>query len=416
MQYIIQPPQRMHAHVALPASKSVSNRALIVQALAPGAPLPGNLSDCDDTRVLRAALCELPPMVDVGAAGTAMRFLTAYLCAVDGERVITGTERMCHRPIGDLVDALRQLGADISYVGTPGYPPLLVKGRKLPGGEVEMAGGVSSQFITALLLVAPSMEKGLRLKLRGEIVSRPYIDLTLHVMHQYGVRAEWEDVSMLRVPPQEYAAVPYMVENDWTAASYWYESLALLGDAASEITLDGLLDNSRQGDATVKHIYSLMGVRTVFANAVADEGSALALSCRKFRLPLLDYNFAGQPDLVQSVVATCVGLGIRFRFKGVSSLRIKETDRIAALVAETRKLGFLLQVRGDNELAWDGAMCEPMPNPVISTYHDHRMAMAFAPLAIKFPGLRIDAPEVVTKSYPLFWQEMRKAGFSVMSV
>ena len=413
MQYIIRPPRGIQAAINLPASKSISNRALIIHALTPGAPMPDNLSDCDDTRVLEDALRRQPETIDIGPAGTAMRFLTAYLASQPGQRVLTGSERMRHRPIGVLVDALRSLGADINYEGEDGFPPLRITGRQLAGGTIEIPGDVSSQFVTALLLVAPAMDNGLTVKLKGNIISRPYIDLTLHVMHQFGAKAEWTDIDTIHVPHQAYQPVSYAVENDWTAASYWYEAMALLGDSAASVSLNGLQDNSRQGDATVKYIFSLLGIRTAFSTPKEGNRQGVTLSYRKFHLPYMEYNFAGQPDLAQSVAATCAALGTRFRFTGLSSLRIKETDRLSALVAEMRKLGYQLQTTTDNELIWDGAQCQAAPTPVINTYNDHRMAMAFAPLAIKHPDLRIDAPDVVSKSYPQFWHELERAGFTI---
>lgn len=413
MQYIIHPPKAIRADIQLPASKSISNRALIIHAQMGDAPLPDNLSDCDDTRVLADALRRLPETIDIGPAGTSMRFLTAHLANTPGRHVLTGSERMRHRPIGALVDALRSMGADIDYVAEEGFPPLRIAGRRLVGGEIEMVGNISSQFVTALLLVAPSMERGLRLRLRGGIASRPYIDLTLHVMHEFGARAEWTDIDTVTVPPQAYRPMRYVVENDWTAASYWYEAMALLGDSGSSVSLGGLMDNSRQGDATAKYIFSLLGIRTTFSAPDASGRQVATLRSRATRLPFMEYDFTGQPDIAQSVVVTCVGLGTRFRFTGLSSLRIKETDRLAALVEELRRLGYQLRLTADDVLSWDGARCPADPVPVVRTYHDHRMAMAFAPLVILHPGLRIDDPEVVTKSYPQFWRELERAGFVI---
>lgn len=416
MEYIIQPPQRLQAAIDLPASKSISNRALIIQALTPGAPAPQNLSTCDDTRAVVEALRTLPPTIDIGAAGTAMRFLTAYLAITPGEYLLTGSQRMQQRPISPLVDALRLLGADINYKGKAGFPPLRITGHPLQGGEIEMAADVSSQFITALLLIAPTMRSGLTLHLHGRITSRPYIDMTLQVMQHYGARAEWADESTLSVAPQPYRSTAYTVENDWTAASYWYELATIMGRDDTALQLNGLLPHSPQGDAAVKYIFSLLGIRTTFSPSEDGTPPRAQLHYRRMRLPLLEYDFTGQPDLAQSVAATCVALGTRFRFTGLSTLRLKETDRIEALVKEMRKLGFALQATPDDALIWDGAQCTPTPCPVIETYNDHRMALAFAPLVVRFPGLRIRHPEVVSKSYPHYWDQMRRAGCTITPI
>ncbi|MCR5076918.1 MAG: 3-phosphoshikimate 1-carboxyvinyltransferase, partial [Prevotella sp.] len=271
MQYIITPPQHIDTRITLPASKSISNRALIIHALAGGTEMPENLSDCDDTQVIIRALNEQPTTIDIKAAGTAMRFMTAYLCVSNGDHTITGTERMKHRPIGILVDALRYLGADIEYTGEEGYPPLLIRGHQLEGGQLEIPGSVSSQYISALLMVAPVFAKGLELRLTGEIVSRPYIDLTLHLMHQFGVSAEWTDVDTISVSPQPYSQCPYTIENDWSASSYWYETLALQDELGASIILPGLMDGSRQGDSAVRYIFSLLGIKTSFEDKAKDK-------------------------------------------------------------------------------------------------------------------------------------------------
>lgn len=413
MHYIIDPPHVLQADVNLPASKSISNRALIIQALTPGAPTPFNLSDCDDTQVLKDALRLLPSHIDIGPAGTAMRFLTAYLAITPGEHTLTGSERMRQRPIGQLVDALRLLGAEIAYEGEEGFPPLRITGKPIMGGTIEMAGDISSQFVTALLLIAPVMEKGLTLHLQGRIISRPYIDMTLQVMRSYGANVEWMDQSAITVRPRPYQPTEYTVENDWTSASYWYELMALFGRGDTSMRLNGLLAHSPQGDAAVKYIFSLLGIRTTLSKEKEGRLETADLHYRRMRLPLLEYDFTGQPDLAQSVVATCVALGTHFRFTGLSTLRIKETDRLAAIVSEMRKLGYDLQATDEDALIWNGAQCQPDTFPVIDTHKDHRMAMAFAPLAIRFPGLRIHHPEVVSKSYPSYWDELERAGFTI---
>lgn len=413
MQYIISAPQAIDCEVALPASKSISNRALVIHALAGRTVLPHNLSDCDDTLVMRTALKDMPEVIDIHAAGTAMRFLTAYLSVTPGTHIITGSDRMLHRPIGVLVDALRLLGADIEYVGEEGYPPLRITGHRLPGGWVDMDGNVSSQFISALLMIGPAMEQGLDLHLKGEIISRPYIDLTLHVMHDYGCKAEWTDVDTITVPRQDYTAGEYTIESDWSAASYWYETLALGTDREWRIVLDGLNDGSRQGDSVVRYLYSMLGVKTSFVPLTDGKGNSTILTYHGRTLPRLDYDFTNQPDLVQTLAVTCAVLDLPFKFTGTASLRIKETDRIKALEQELAKLGFVVRDRDGRELYWDGERCEADKHPVIDTYNDHRMAMAFAPLAIRYGEIAINDPEVVRKSYPGYWDDLRNAGFNI---
>ncbi len=412
MTYDITAPETLDNAVKLPASKSISNRALVLAALSGGKDIPDNLSDCDDTEVMIAALRDMPREIDIKAGGTAMRFMTAFLSVTPGEHVITGTERMKHRPIGVLVDSLRKLGADIEYVGEKGFPPLLVKGKTLDGGWVQIDGSVSSQFISALLMVGPTMKKRLTLQLTGNIISRPYIDLTLGMMRDYGVNPEWTGVDTIVVEPSSYVSRPYYIESDWSAASYWYEILALCKDPNAEIRLEGLMDGSSQGDTTVKYIFSLLGVKTQFATSVQGVPTTVTLKRSERRVPQLRYDFTNCPDLAQTVVCTCCGLEIPFDLTGLSSLKIKETDRIEALKTELRKLGYVIRDVNDNELIWDGSRCEPSMEP-IDTYEDHRMAMAFAPLAQKTGGIRINNPQVVSKSYPGFWRDLQSCGFTI---
>lgn len=400
----------------LPASKSISNRALIIQALTKGGMMPENLSDCDDTEVIIRGLGKQSEIIDIKAAGTAMRFMTAYLSATDGEHTITGTERMKHRPIGILVDALRYLGAEIEYVGEEGYPPLRIRGRQLEGGTLLIAGDVSSQYISALLMIAPILTKGLELKLTGNIISRPYIDLTLHLMHEFGVAAEWSDFDTIRVKPQPYQQRAYTIESDWSAASYWYEILALTDDTQSKVALQGLKDGSRQGDSTVRYIFSLLGIKTSFKEKDVNGVPEALLTRHSRMLNRMDYDFTNQPDLAQTLIAVCPVLGIPFHFTGLGTLKIKETDRIEAMKREMEKLGYILHEEEGTALSWTGERCEPMTQPTIDTYEDHRMAMSFAPLAIKLGEIRINNPEVVSKSYPHYWADLRKAGFKIQQV
>lgn len=413
MQYIVKAPNRIKAEINLPASKSISNRVLVIHSLSGGNATLHNLSDCDDTQVMINALRDMPEVIDIKAAGTAMRFMSAYLSVTEGEHVITGTERMKHRPIGVLVDALRRLGADIEYVGEQGYPPLRIRGKQLEGGTLEVPGNISSQYISALLMIGPALRNGLELRLTGDIISRPYIDLTLHVMHEFGCKIEWSSVDTISVKPQRYDDREYVVENDWSASSYWYEMLALSEDKENGVILPGLRDASRQGDSVVRYLYSLLGVKTAFKNGDHGQNTKVALTRHFSALTRMDYDFINQPDLAQTFVVTCCALGIPFHFTGLASLKIKETDRIEALKTEMRKLGYVLRDVNDCELEWDGERCEAEDNPSIDTYEDHRMAMSFAPLAITLGSIRINNPEVVSKSYPNYWDDLRKAGFEI---
>ncbi len=413
MRYILYAPDKIDAAVRLPASKSISNRALVMNALAGSKVMPDNLSDCDDTRVILDALRRMPETIDIGAAGTAMRFMTAYLAVTPGSHTLTGTERMKHRPIRALVDALRYIGADIAYEGEEGYPPLRINGRRLEGGRLEIPGDISSQYISALLMVGPALERGLELRLMGEIISRPYIDLTLCMMRGFGADAEWTDVDTISVRPVPYGPRPFFIENDWSAASYWYETLVLARDGESEVRLDGLTDGSRQGDSAVKYLFSMLGVRTVFKTRERGVPTTVTLKRVEPVPPRLDYDFVNQPDMVQTLVVCCALAGVPFRFTGLASLKIKETDRVEALKTEMRKLGYVIRETAAGELSWDGERCQQADDLVINTYEDHRMAMAFAPAAIVFPGLKIDQPQVVSKSYPHFWDELRRAGFTI---
>ena len=416
MQYKIKAPQQLNQTIKLPASKSISNRALIIHAISGGKTLPDNLSDCDDTEVIINALQQNPQEIDIKAAGTAMRFMTAYLAVKDGEQhVLTGTERMKHRPISVLVDALRLMGADIQYVGEEGFPPLRIKGKRLEGGLLEVPGDISSQYISALLMIGPALSKGLTLKLKGDIISRPYIDLTLWTMREFGADAEWSDFETITVAPKPYQERPYFIENDWSAASYWYEIMALSNNEDDEIRLEGLMDGSKQGDSSVRYIFSLLGVKTTFGTKQEGTPTTVTLQHTNRCVPRLEYDFINSPDLVQTFIVCCALKNVHFHFRGLTTLKIKETDRIAAMKAEMRKLGYVIHDANGSELYWNGERCEPQLEVGIDTYEDHRMALSFSPAALTTDGLRINNPKVVTKSYPHFWDDLRLAGFSVMN-
>ena len=410
MNYRIIAPRRIEGEIDLPASKSISNRVLLLNALCATPGRLSNLAQCDDTDAVLSALAQPDASeVNIGAAGTAMRFLTAYFATREGrEVVIDGTERMRQRPIGVLVDALRQLGADIEYVEAEGYPPLKITGTRLHGGALTVSGSVSSQYITAILLIAPVIG-GITLTIEGEIMSRPYIDMTLALMARYGVKAEWRE-NVIHVPAGEYTALDFTVEADWSAASYWWAMQAIVPQ--SRITLKGLEPQSLQGDSRIAELMSQMGVTGNWCGRYLDlrSNGGVGCCCATFA------DLSGTPDIAQTLVVMLCLMGRPFRITGLRTLRIKETDRLEALRTELRKLGYVVKVEGDDAISWHFETTAAEASPHICTYHDHRMAMAFAPAAIRFPGLIIDDAQVVSKSYPLFWEHLRQAGFKIEEV
>jgi 3-phosphoshikimate 1-carboxyvinyltransferase len=390
--------ESINLKIDLPASKSISNRALILDALSYSPYDIENLADCDDTNVLVEALDSNSNIFDIGAAGTSMRFLTAFLSKTVGEWVITGSERMKQRPIKLLVDAINGLGGRIEYVEKEGYPPLRIFGSALIGGEIRLKGNVSSQYISALMMIAPCMLHGLKIILDGKIISRPYINMTLRMMEEYGVQVDFTE-NIINIDPQEYQPVPYKVESDWSAASYWYEAMSIVGKGG--IFLYNLTENSYQGDSKVASLFELLGVKTTYF----DEGVLLSPNGKLIKK--LEYDFSDEPDLTQTFAVSCCIKGIPFHFKGLESLKIKETDRIAALINELAKLGYKIYEPAESELAWDGKRIEANEDVLINTYEDHRMAMAFAPVALVTP-IAIENPQVVSKSYPGFWSDFDK--------
>lgn len=394
----------------LPASKSEANRALILQALAGGGTL-GNLSDANDTQLMQRLLRAAPATTELSAedAGTVMRFLTAYLSVTNWRGRLTGTARMQERPIGVLVEALRQAGASISYLNNEGYPPLEISGFTATAAnrptELAVRGDISSQYISALLMVGPYLCGGLRLTLTGRIGSRPYINMTLALMQLFGANYS-ADGDVLTVGPVPYQPTDYVIESDWSAASYWY-SMVALGPADSEITLPCLRKESLQGDQAIAEIMTHFGVATTFLpDSVHLKQELLA---PQTEIQTLD--FTDCPDLAQTVAVVAAALGRPVDMTGLESLRIKETDRIAALQIELAKFGGDLRDLGNGRFRAESGNFA-VNNQSVATYHDHRMAMAFAPLALRGP-LAIEAPTVVRKSYPQFWKELAKSGFVV---
>ena len=397
----------------LPASKSEANRALVLQALAGGGTL-GNLSDANDTQLMMRLLAAAPGTAELSAedAGTVMRFLTAYLAVTNWHGLLTGTARMQERPIAVLVDALRQAGARINYLNNDGYPPLAIDGFTAGNAaaptELSVRGDISSQYISALLMVGPRLPGGLRLTLTGHIGSRPYINMTVALMQRFG--ADYSAAGdVLTVRPGAYQPTDYVIESDWSAASYWYAMVAL-APAGSEVTLPSLRQASLQGDQAIAGMMAQFGVETTFLpEAVHLRQVALAPQAE---IPVLD--FTDCPDLAQTVAVVAAALARPVDMTGLESLRIKETDRIAALQAELAKVGGDLRDLGEGRFRAESSGFA-VQGQTVATYHDHRMAMAFAPLAMRGP-LTVESPTVVRKSYPQFWKELAKSGFAVTEV
>lgn len=393
--------------IDLKGSKSISNRVLIIRSLCDQNFKVDNLSPSNDTLVLLKALRFNDDHIDVHHAGTSMRFLTARCAIKEGDWELSGSERMHERPIGVLVDALRTLGADITYLEKEGYPPLAIKGKELEGGILNINGNISSQFISALLLIAPSLQNGLILTIDGELVSKPYVEMTLNIMEDFGVEYVWEGETIV-VPPKQYVGDGYFVESDWSGASYLYQMSAL--SRSSRLMINELSDKSLQGDSALVKLFEPLGISSLFA------GFTLVID--KDKKEFEDYNadLIECPDLAQTLVATCAALKINADFSGLQTLAIKETDRTKALATELQKVNCLFFGEGgDWRLESEEFGTEDVP--VFKTYHDHRMAMALAPLALKLPqGVIIEDSEVVKKSYPTYWKDMEKMGFVITEV
>ncbi len=428
--------------IELTSSKSISNRVLMIKALSGLDFEISNLAQAKDTQTLLKLLSDKKlTTFDVGHAGTVMRFLTAYLAIQNGEFILTGSERMQERPIKILVEALKTLGADITYLKNEGYPPLKIKGKKLVGGIVEIDGSVSSQYISALMLVAPYLERGLTIQFLGEITSKPYLEMTAQIMRYFGCptltlpSTDGEGNfspfggdkrgGYWSIKPGKYIAKDFFVEADWSAASYWYGMVALADKA--EVKLFGLQQNSLQGDAVVQKIYEQFGVNTEFIEN--------GIRITKNQEPIsqhspLEIDFTECPDIAQTVAVTCAALNVEAKFTGLHTLRIKETDRIAALQTELTKLNYNVQVDGDDliilpslrtersevkQSALDNTIASYLAMTSIKTYDDHRMAMAFAPLGLLYP-ITIEDEDVVVKSYPNFWEDLKMVGFELNQI
>ncbi|KAB1068464.1 3-phosphoshikimate 1-carboxyvinyltransferase [Tamlana haliotis] len=390
--------------IQITGSKSESNRLLLLQALYPDFKLE-NVSNSDDSNLMTNALSSSETVVDIHHAGTAMRFLTAYFSIQEGrETVLTGSKRMKERPIKILVEALQALGAEISYVENEGFPPIKIKGKKLLKNKVSLNANVSSQYISALLLIASKLENGIELTLEGEITSVPYIKMTLALLDEIGVDSTFEG-HVITVQPNTEKLTPktLTVESDWSSASYYF-SIVALSDIGTEVTISSYKENSLQGDSALIEIYKNFGVSATF------NGNALTIKKEREDEGRLHLDLRNAPDIAQTIAVSCFALGMPCYLTGLHTLKIKETDRLVALKTEIEKLGGEVRIT-DDSLHLKGS-CEPKPLVSIATYNDHRMAMAFAPLALKVPIVIEDAM-VVSKSYPTFWEDLETLGFEI---
>ena len=405
---ISHPTKILRGIVNLPASKSISNRLLLMKAVAGFSDMEiHNLSNARDTQILERILSNLHSnkTIDVHDAGTVMRFLTAYISCIEGEWILTGSERMQQRPIGALVDVLRNMGADIEYVGNENYPPLKIHGKKLKGGKIDIDGSVSSQFISALLMISPLFTEPLELHIKNELVSTPYVEMTLKLMEEWGVSYEWkQNIISVSNKPYQKPTEKVFVESDWSAASYFYSMLSLAKEG--EITLPYLFKNSLQGDSVCAGLFEDLGVLTEYT----DKG--VIMKKTKPNENTFSYNFINCPDIAQTLAVCCAAKTIKARLQGVQTLSIKETDRIAAIKTELEKFGAEILVTKHSIQINPSHISYLISH--ISTYQDHRMAMSFAPLALCCNKIEIENPTVVEKSFPHFWKELEKIGFNVI--
>mgnify|MGYP001603387970 FL=1 len=387
MNYKISHPTKVvNCEIDLPSSKSISNRLLIIKALCKEKFLIKNLSESDDTILLKNALNSKEKTINVSHAGTSFRFLTSFLSIQKGkEFILNGSDRMKERPIKELVNSLQELGVKIEYLEKEDFPPLKIFGTEIDGGEIEIDGTISSQFISSLLLIAPNLRNGLKLKIKGELVSKSYVLMTLKLMGEFGINWTWNK-DVITILKQEYVAKNYTVESDWSAATFWFQSASL--SEKCKIILRGLNEESIQGDSACKEIFKDLGVDSVFKNG------NLILTKNKRVSPSETYNLIETPDIYQSLKCTLFALKKGSEFTGIQTLRNKETDRIAAVENELLKLN---------------------TPKIIETYNDHRMAMSFAPLSLKFGELQISNPGVISKSYPNYWKDLKKGGFKISS-
>lgn len=399
--------KKIHQEITISGSKSESNRLLILQKLFPEISIE-NLSDSDDSVHMQHALSTQDELVDIGHAGTAMRFLTSYFAVQENrETLLTGSERMQNRPIEILVNALKDLGANITYEAKNGYPPIRIIGKKLIKDKVQINGNVSSQYISSLLLIASKLEKGLEIELIGKITSVPYIKMTLSLLTQLGIDNKFEGNFITVYPKKSIHKQTVVVESDWSSASYFYSIIAL-SEIGSEIQLTAYKKESLQGDSCLAEIYNHFGVETTF-----NQNSITLKKIKKSNASSLDINLKNAPDIAQTIAVTCFAENISCNLTGLHTLKIKETDRLVALHDELTKLGASIKV-SDESLHLE-VSTKINANVSIKTYNDHRMAMAFAPLALRVPIQVLDA-EVVTKSYQKFWDDMQQLGIEIDNI
>jgi 3-phosphoshikimate 1-carboxyvinyltransferase len=396
----------LKSEISITGSKSETNRLLLLQALYPNITLE-NVSKSDDSIVMLQALQSNSSEIDIHHAGTAMRFLTAFFAMQENrEIVLTGSSRMKERPIKILVDALRQLGAEIIYKEKDGFPPIRIKGQKITNNKVSLKADVSSQYISALLLIAPKLENGLELTLEGEITSIPYIKMTLALLNEIGVETSFKENIVSVCPAEIVSASKLTIESDWSSASYFYSIIAL-SEIGKQITLSSYKKNSLQGDSVLAEIYNDFGVETVF-----NSNNSITISkINNCQLSIVNYQLNNSPDIAQTIAVTCFGLGIACHLTGLHTLKIKETDRLEALKNELSKLGAIVSITNDSLTIEKSNNLNSKIS--IATYQDHRMAMAFAPLALK-TSIVIEDAEVVSKSYPTFWEDLKMVGFETV--
>ncbi|MBL4657679.1 MAG: 3-phosphoshikimate 1-carboxyvinyltransferase [Flavobacteriales bacterium] len=407
MTYLIKAPAQIKGSIKLPASKSISNRLLIIKALSSNNIDISNLSEAQDTKTLEALLASTEETLDCGHAGTAMRFLTAYLSTLNRTAVLTGSDRMLQRPIGVLAESLKQMGVDITYLGETGYPPLQIKGGGIEKAEVTIDSTVSSQFISALMLIGPTLPNGLTIHLTENVVSQAYLEMTLKTIKHFGIKAK-RLPNLIVIEPGEYKEGALTVEADWSAASYWYSMVAMSEDA--EIELLGLGKDSWQGDSIISELFTLLGVKTKYTE------NGVVLKKYSVYAKELGYDFINCPDLVQTMCVTTSALGIPTRYSGLETLKIKETDRVDALKSELQKVGVDIEELKVGEITSFPPELSDDGKTIISTFEDHRMAMAFTPLACMFGQISIANPEVVQKSYPNFWDDLKSVGFTIEEI
>ena len=396
---------KLKGEIQIGGSKSESNRLLILQALANEKFKIENLSNSKDTSLMLDALSNTGDTINIGLAGTAMRFLTAYFSVQEGREVtLTGEGRMLQRPIGELVEALKKLGADITYKDKKGFPPLLIKGKKLKGGEISLNSGISSQFITALMLTAPTMKNGIKINLKGKIVSLPYINMSIQLLQRVGIDASINKKTITVKNGEIFSNSPISVESDWSSASYHYSLVATADEA--DVIIGTYKRESFQGDSALADLYRNMGVETIYVK----DKIRLQKSSIWEKSDLIEFDLNQQPDIAQTISVTCLTLGLNCKLTGLETLRIKETDRLLALKTELEKLGASVTIT-DSTLEME-IKKDIIPEVEISTYDDHRMAMAFAPIALK-QNIFIEDPDVVVKSYPDFWDHLKALGIKI---